>query len=204
MKRIFVTFCFVLSSVFSNAQDAFNLSFNAGAGISTFRGDAIPDDFDSPVNFIIGVNLEKNLSNNIFLRTGLNYGKKAIEFDVSFFDPSDFDPIIRPTTRESSIETLSLPVLIGYKSNGQLKFIADAGPFISVIISEDNILAKSTDFGINASAGLEYNLNGSGAIRLEIVEELGLSDINDSQLDIQSNTIRTNRLSLQVGYVIGF
>lgn len=204
MKRCYIVLLCALLGIISNAQNNYNLSLQGGVGYSNFRGDPISPEAEPQLNFVAGINVEKNLSSNLFIRTGLNYGKKAIETDVSFLILSDFDPILRPTIIETAIETLSLPVLLGYRSNGSIKVIASAGPFFSFVFNNENIISKSIDAGIMGTIGLEYGL-GKGALRLEIIEELGLSNINDSQLDTQVNDdIRTNRLGIQLGYVIGF
>ena len=183
-----------------NAQSDFTIGFTLGGGFGDFRGEFIPDDIKSQLSIVYGMEIQKNFGDHMYLRSGISYGKKEVEF-ATFIPLSDFD-IIQSSRQSINISTITIPVYLGYRSTGDFRFHANAGPFISFITDEENILVKSFDYGIGVSLGIEYTLSSSGIIRFEILNELGLADISDSIIEVENNTINTNRFGAYITYLI--
>lgn len=199
-KRFLILSVMLLSSFYMNAQSDFNIGFTLGGGLGDFRGEFISDDIKSQVSIVYGMEVQKSFGDHMYLRSGISYGKKEVEFET-FTSPNDFD-LFQSEGIPINISAFTIPVYFGYRSTGDFRFHVNAGPFISFITDEENISVKSFDYGIGASLGIEYALSTSGTIRFEILNELGLADISDPIIEIENTTIRTNRLGAYVTYFI--
>lgn len=183
------------------AQSDFSVAYTLGAGLTSLQGDLITDEAESQINLVVAVHIEKSLNENFFLRSGVDFGRKSIEIEgFTVFSQSDIN-LDSSESLKASVDALSVPFMIGYKSTGELKVIAAAGPYVSLLLRPENVIAKTFEFGASFNLGLEYAL-GKGALRLEVSEVLGISDINNSQLDIAGDAITTNRLGINFGYVM--
>lgn len=182
------------------AQSDYSIGFSVGAGLTSFRGDNFPDNADANIEPIFGVNVEKQMENGTFFRSGLSYGNKSVDIPNIFFDSNDPSDPRFDSTVDVSISTLTVPLHFGYKGSGDLAFVVSGGPFFSYILNSENILSKKLDFGIGAAIGAEYKIGVSNALRLELTEELGLGDIGNSRLN--PTAIKTNRIGINLSYIL--
>jgi hypothetical protein len=200
MKKLFILLLF-LSVTLTYSQSDLNIGFTVGGSFGDFRGNSIPENIKSQLAPIFGVEVQQSLSSNIYLRSGLNYGKNKVQFESFPIAPNDFD-LFESQEVPIAISVFTVPLYVGYRSNGEFRFTANTGAFISFISDEENIIVGDIDYGLGASLGVEYSVSKNGFLRLELHNELGLKDINDSMISLEDNTIKTNRIGIYITYLI--
>lgn len=199
MKNLLVILL-LLAPLLLKAQNDFNFGLTLGGGYGSFSGDSINPDASSKFAPVFGLSFEKQTKTNLFFGAALTYGQKKMEVDIPSMIIDPTDPTPQSNTAEFGIDATTLPLYIGYKSDGDLKFLIKGGPYLSIISKEENILVESFDYGLIGAIGLEYELSIKGSLRFEIQNELGLADINGSEID--SNKITTNRIGAYLTYLI--
>lgn len=198
--KYFILILALFLSALAQSQSNFNLGITLGGGFGSFNGDGIDPDASSKFAPVFGFSIEKQTETNLIFGAALTYGHKKMEVSIPgvIIDPTD--PISQTTTADFGVNAATLPLFIGYRSNGDLNFLIKGGPFLSLLSGEENILVESLDYGLMGSLGIEYGLSAKGSLRFEIQNELGLADINGSQID--TNKITTNRIGVYLTYVV--
>lgn len=193
-----VLLAFVSQGIF--AQDKLTLGVEVGANMSNFNSERSIIEGDALIAVAGGVSLMYSLSENIYLKTGLNYANKGETFEFSgSLDP--FDPVIRPIEDiDTFITTLSVPFYAGYRTNGTTRFFVNGGPFISFVLDSEVFIEKDIDYGLGFGLGLEYDFSDTQGVRLEVRNEFGLANVNGAPLD--TATISTNSLGLFLSYQV--
>ena len=199
MKNSIVVLALFLSALVQS-QSNFNLGITLGGGYGSFNGNAINPDASSKFAPVFGFSIEKQTETNLIFGTGLIYGQKKMEVNIPGLVIDPTDPITQTTTADFGVNAATLPLFIGYRSDGDLKFLIKGGPFLSLLLGEENILVESLDYGLMGALGIEYGLSEKGSLRFEIQNELGLANINGSQID--PNNITTNRIGAYITYLI--
>jgi opacity protein-like surface antigen len=180
---IFITL--LSTTIFS--QNEMRIGVNVGANITDFKGNIIIETADTKIGFLVGAYFEYYITENIALKTNLNYESKAFSSDGFIIDASGVG--IEEFTTITKFNYLTLPILIKYDFGTSKKIFVNGG------LTFDNFLnAKSKtdgffeEFGTSTSKLNQLDLNftiGVGAY-------FHLDDKNDINLEVRYSPHLTN------------
>ena len=194
----------ILLSTTIFAQDNIKIGINAGATYSKFRGNEIIENTDSKFDFLFGVSVEKNLKEDLSIKTNLNYERKSFSNERIVFDEDGSR--IGQTEIITTFNYLSLPVLIKYNFGVTRQFFINGGPYFGFLLNtksktegfpddDSTYLNKKIDVGISLGIGKKIQLNNMNDLSIELRNNLGLINISDVEV-FQDGTIKTNSLNL--------
>src|SRR5690554_5093449 len=178
------------------------LGINLGGNLFSTRGaNHFPNNFDSKIDFLIGINFVQQLKSNLYFKTNLNYERNTVGIDtetlISPTGPAE-DLSIRHT-----MHVLSVPLFLKRSFGEKEAFYINGGGFVNFLFSETGKLnGESVNFEwgstfktFNAGAGIGFGtvlfFDDKNSLDIELRNNLGL--LNISKLN---STVRTNTLSL--------
>jgi len=204
-KYFIFLICFTLS--FTVLSQNLKIGIEGGASYTNLRGNSIAEKSESLFSHLIGVYGEFPISEQVFLKGGLNYERKGSKIDSRIDDYNGIP--LESYTINNSYNYLTLPILIKYQFNGQVKFFINGGPYVGYLLNsksktkstndyDTSYLYKKIDFGLVAGVGMLIPFNDNFQFSLEIRDNLGV--INISKVDVVgSGTIKTNSLNFLLG-----
>jgi len=197
MKRNLLTTVFCLLSVCVYSQ--INLGVKAGLNLANLTGDDVEDAKFRPA-LLAGAYLGIGLTEKFKVQPEVLFvsaGSKTSGFDSSIGQNYD---------QSFKLSYVSIPVMFMYKITSFLN--VQAGPQISILTSAKNVIEydkagkidadikdtlKSSDFGINVGAGLDF-----GKFNVSARYCIGLSNIND----VSDSSVKNQAIQVAVGYSI--
>ena len=223
MKKItFLLFTISLITFKTTAQDSkAKFGIQAGLNYSSLRGYDSYSDKNPGFAYVFGLSFQHEIQENLSLRADLNYERKAQNFKgkIDVLNPDLPTEPIDGNYRykvTAYLNYIVLPIMLKYNFSSDKSFYINGGPYLGYLLksgqkSESNIpgtidsddedtkYKKSIDFGFSAGIGKEFKLNENNQIYIEIRENLGLTNISDTEI-IHNGTIKTNSLNLLLGY----
>jgi hypothetical protein len=206
MKKLFLSAVVLLTTGANVLAQAPQFGVKVGGNLSTITMSEDIDGIKSIPGFQIGVTLDYELAENVYLLSGLELaqkGAKVEEKEGGYKLTATAKPLY-----------LQIPIHIGYKFDmGSAKFVPQVGPYLAyglsgkatLTASENNVdvstdtdyfgednEVKRLDFGLTVGAGLEI-----GKIGVNLGYSLGLMNISDSGDD---SSAKNGSLFLTVGY----
>lgn len=187
------------------------LGMEGGAGIRTLRIDPKYPSLEAKtgISYTAGIAGQYNLSDMWSVKLGTAYERKG----------ADIKRTDIPTQGKVNIDYISMPLLLKAKFGNKIKFFANAGPYLSILLSSKNKLdaysnvpeivtntdstTESTDFGISAGIGVEIPVGQCGAFTIEVRDNFGLKNISKSN-ETNAPEIKLNTANLMIGYVFKF
>ncbi|MEO6903030.1 MAG: porin family protein [Bacteroidia bacterium] len=183
----------------------FYIGVDGGPSLIFLRGSKVIDNHQkSAIGFSGGLFFQFNFKNVISLRTNVAFERKGGKFTAPATDNNGTS--IGELTACSSIDYLTLPVLVRATFGNKIQYFINAGPYFGyllrdrVVVKGDNILTfigdytasdKRFDTGISTGLGLSVPLNKNLAVSFEIRNNLGLYNISAYPID-NNGTIKTN------------
>lgn len=224
MKTTHLLITVLLVSIFglfntSSAQyKQWNAGFEGGPSATfTVGNDAVDLDTKPNFGFLVGIFGQYNFNNTYSLKLAANYQQKGSKLEISQPDSAGFSYV---QDGKLKLDYITIPLLFRgeFGSSSSLKFFANAGPYIGILLTNKTTLdansttnqpervtdntdsTKSTDFGITAGIGLQFSVAKSTLLTFEVRDDIGLTNISDYT---SGGSTKTNSLSLIVGLSFG-
>ena len=202
-----------ISSIKLNAQSRhdFKIGINAGLNYPDIRGNEYAKYNNFKVGYLVGVTFDYFLSQNLSLKSNINYERKIKEIRLTYYD-YDAEETGKENFREIT-QFINLPVLLKYEFLNS-NFFINGGGFLNIFLNEkykpeypnkDNneySEKKNIDAGFSAGVGTNINLNEKNNLTLEIRDDLGLINIGGVPQSIDGK-VQTNSIKLILGWNLG-
>ena len=156
MKKLLTIALLVLASQGIFAQDKLTLGVELGANLSSFNNETelASGEYNSITRLAGGLSVMYDLTDNIYLKSGLNYAQKGQEFKITVFGENPNNPADDILLESVSyISTLSIPLYIGYRTSGTTRFFTNGGAFFSFVTNSELFMGEDTDFGLGLGLG---------------------------------------------------
>jgi len=170
------------------------IGFRGGVNFATLSGDDI-DDADSRTTLNVGGFVTLPVSSVFGIQIGAGFTSKGAEstedgttvsFNLSYIEIPVLAKISVPSTGNVGLHFLAGPA-ISFRTS--CSFDAEGGGVsLSVDCDDTSIFAdggkiKKTDFGVMVGAGLDFSLAPNTSLLVELMYNLGLSELGDSGVD---------------------
>lgn len=183
----------------------------AGAGFRSLKIDPPYPSLDTRAGFSYtgGMSIQYNIDDTWAIKIGAAYEKKGTDFDRTDIQ----------TDGHVDLNYIAIPLLFRSKFGKGIKYFTNVGPYLGIFLSNRTTInaysgnpsveinndssTKSIDFGLSLGFGLEIPVSSTGAITLEIRDNLGLTNISRSK-ESDAPELKTNTANLMVGYVLVF
>jgi len=193
----------ILLTSITFAQNELRVGINAGANLSSFRGNSFIENSKSKIGFLGGVSFEYYLKDNLSIKTNLNYERKSIEQGGGYYDEYG---IFTEMKANIHYDYLTIPILLKHEFGKSKIFYINGGPFINFLLStkiigdnspSDDITSfyKKIDGGLSIGIGTKFQLNDKNNLNIEIRDNYGLVNISDVAV-VDGGTIKTNSFNL--------
>jgi opacity protein-like surface antigen len=208
MKKLFLAASILFATGANVLAQAPQFGVKIGGNLSTVTTTEDSEGLKSNPGFQIGVTLDYELAENVYLLSGLELVQKGFKVELEE-DGLEYTLTGKPLY-------LQIPIHIGYKFDlGNAKFVPQVGPYLAYglggkattkmsvddvemdmstdvdYFDEDNNV-KKLDLGLTVGAGLEI-----GKIGVNLGYSLGLMNIADSDDD---SSVKNGSLFITVGY----
>ena len=209
----------LLFSQNENSNPHFKIGINIGPNYTTLRGDSFSEEYDSKINYFIGLKSEYYINEKISVIANLNYDSKYVKAKFNKIYPSIFFPN-NPSEElridnELKFKYLNLPILVrcylGSKNNYfinlggfynhllNFKYIINSGQsfplaFQGLNNNDLNDFIKTSDFGVSFGFGTSFNLQNKTSLEIEVRNDSGIPEIQKYDFfgfkSIKTNTLR--------------
>jgi len=217
MRNLFFLFVFLLCAVVSQAQSDYILGIKVAPVISSYRIQNTNDDYDidnasSALKLSFGLVVDKKLTENYVLSTGLIYIPKGVELSTELLNT---DPQAGLATfndpDEYKLQYLQIPVTIKLFTNefipdGRIAFQLGMAPEIKVYeeaLEPDNALVQKFqpfNLPVVLGAGVEYRVGINTILFGGVSYQRGLNNIlKDTQLGSDELELRSTVVSIDAG-----
>ncbi|MFI1743115.1 porin family protein [Thalassobellus sediminis] len=197
-------------------QDKIITGINTGLTYSDFRGNRFFENFDSELNYLIGVSIDFKISEKLFLSTDLNYEKKSVKLfypesnvtNIFVGTPIGEAPKPIPDLKfQTKFQYFSIPIMVKYFFGKNLEFYVNGGPFLSYLLDVKNIddgnesdldfndSFNKTDFGLTFGFGYNFEIDENNSISIELRDNYGINDNSKSNNSNFSST-KSNSVNL--------
>ena len=192
----------------SFSQNEMRVGVNSGATLSKFRGNDIIKNTNPGIGFLIGLSFEYSLSQNISLKTNLNYSRKSFSNTSNGFELHGFSS--KEIKTRTNYDYLELPILIKYVVDNSERFFVNGGPFLGYLLkaesktkgfldNDSTVLNKKMDLGLSIGIGTIFRFDDKNNLSIELRNNLGLINISDVKV-YRNETVKTNSLNLILGW----
>lgn len=217
MNKLTLNISLLFISPLSYSQNSkMKFGIQTGLNYSNLRGyEVTPTPYytESPAfAYLGGINLEYQIKEKLYLKFNLNYERKVQKTDniVELF--SDFEYNVYEFTTKKKFDYLVLPMMLKYNLTDVNSFYLKGGVFVGYLIKATltndlnssefekvELDYKKLDLGFSFGLGKNFELNQNNSIYFEIRENLGLLNINKSEVWNNRNA-KTNSINLIAGY----
>ncbi|MBA6153120.1 porin family protein [Gelidibacter maritimus] len=206
---LLITIGFMCSMALT-AQNDFKIGLNAGINYPHVRGSEYAYN-NFKVGYLLGATLDYYLTENLSLKTNINYERKVKKIQLIYFDNQ-----AQQTGKENFNqihEYINIPVLLKYEF-GSSKFFVNGGPFFNYLFNtkissgyayddSDSVSEqKDFDFGLSLGIGTNISLNENNDLTIEVRNDLGLIDTGNVPKHLDG-TLKTNAIKLILGWNLG-
>ncbi|CAM1374566.1 porin family protein [Tenacibaculum xiamenense] len=210
MKKQYVLLFFA-TLVLTNktfAQKDITFSINAGLTYSSLFGNEFANQLDSEFDFLVGVGMNYLLTENLSLKTELNYERMKSSLISELINTNGLPN--GKLTSYAKTTYLTIPLMVKYNHDG---FFVNGGPFVGILLSSKTIAEnnqidnseglKAVNFGISLGLGKEFKINDSNSFIIEIRDNFGL--MNTSNIPVYRNgSVKTNSVNLILSWNFSF
>ena len=223
MKKYFlVLIALILVNQFCFSQESrlnrIELDIEGGPNLSLMYGKSyMVDNVKSGIGFQGGFSFQYNFSRLLAIRTDIIFERRVIKGkdEVTFTD--EFGNVIGTGTFYNHYNYLVLPILLRTSFGNHLRFFANAGPYIGLLLkgkffSEITITgeqtsgtledAKKIDLGLSTGIGLSLPLSEHIAIAFEARNNLGVLPVNNKEYGDGNAKFNTTEILLSISYGI--
>ena len=208
MKRATILVALAMFALVGTAQAQLSAGVKAGVDLANLGGDAeelLEVNLSSKLGFSAGAFLGVDLHEYFRLQFEVQYvqkGAKAEEGGVDIKFNLDYVEFMVPLTLLIPVEGAVAPRIYAGPALGlevSCKFSGDEGGVsIDIDCADAGVDTKSIDYGVFFGAGVDFAI-GSGAIMLDVLYNLGLSNINDTAGTTDMTAKNTN-IQFLAGY----
>lgn len=169
------------------------LGFGVGASIASLSGDEV-DDLDSRTGITASASITFPLAPNVGLQIGAGYTEKGAEGDIDggtgtlrldYFDVPVLLRLGLPAAGPLSAHGY-LGAGLGFEAKCELEG-SDGQTSITVDCDEAGLETKSFDLGAVGGVGIDYEIGARISLVLDLLYNLGLTDVDDSDTDSVKN-----------------
>lgn len=210
LKSTIVTIALLMFGLSLNAQDKkVTAGVKAGMNLSTITGDA--DDVDSKFGYHVGVTIDYELTENLFLMSGVEFTTKGAkekgEMETGYDWNADVELTVNPMY-------LQVPIHFGYKLDiaKETKMVFRAGPYVAfgvggkakltgnyIADEKTNVFKtngyKNFDFGFGLGTGVEFK-----KYALNVGYDFGVTNIDNTKDKDERETFRNGNFHIGLGY----
>lgn len=216
MKKVIALFCglFVATVTHSFGQDnRLDIGFEGGPSYCSLRGNSHAKEYNNlRFTSLGGIFVQANLTDHISLRTAINFDRKG-GFDYS--DLTDINgAVVDKGYSYANYDYLTLPILFRVSTDRNIRFFANAGPYIGYLLKSSFTLkengyktlysfdntsnCKRFDIGVSTGFGLCTPVGRKLGLSFELRNDLGL--LNTSSVPvIDDGSIKLNSTKLIIG-----
>jgi len=219
-KYLLVLLALILVNQFGFGQESrlnrIEFDIEGGPNLSFMYGNSYTvDNVKSGIGFQGGFSFQYNFSRLLAIRTNISFERRVIKNkdEVTFTD--EFGNVIGTGTFYNHYNYLVLPILLRTSFGNHLRFFANAGPYIGLLLKgkffseitstgeqtsgtlED---AKKIDLGLSTGIGLSLPLSEHIAIAFEARNNLGLLPINNKEDGDGGAKFNTTEILLSITY----
>lgn len=212
---IFLTFFLIESAFTQNSK--FNIGVEAGPNCTYLKRNTFDMNSDYPIfRFSSGLTFNYKITNLFSIGTGIAFEQKG---NISDYHHTDLATAFPPFTYDewrdiSRFNYLTLPIFLKITFGKNKLFFADAGCFMSYLISENLIRQskyfpkevydytdsfKRFDYGITAGVGMSKPIKDRIVISFEARNNLGVFDLIDDKGWSYNQILKTNSVNFLVG-----
>ncbi|MCG8332585.1 MAG: PorT family protein [Chitinophagales bacterium] len=213
MKKVFSILPLLLLSFFIIGQDS-QLSFGIeiGTTISKLRGNEFVENHDLLYGFSAGLLTEYTISPHFALRSGFAFERKGADATPAYTDQNG-EPLPKKTV-QLQYDYLILTTTAAYTTNGNLPFYFGAGPYIGLLLKQQDVVKsydqfsertrdytenhKKLDAGLSCELGIKLPL--SSHLLLDIGPRANIGLTNTSKIPvINDGSIKVSSIELALG-----
>jgi hypothetical protein len=196
-KYVFTLSILLLLTISTFSQKKIRVGVNTGLNYSSIWEKEIGEEFNSEFSFILGVNLEYSLNENLLIKSGIDFERKVVSFEL---------PISSNSRKRISdgYDYLIIPIFLKYEFGQSKKYYLNSGPYFGYLknrtIEKIDFLNKQNKrFNMALSLGIGHNffIGEMNVISFEIRNNLGLSNIHDN---ISRRTKKINSINLIINW----
>lgn len=203
--------CFLWAPEGLKAQhDDFILGIESGMGIRSLKGHIegiVVGKTAMGIGQTGGISLQYYFSNEFCIKVGLLYAKKGAKSKWEYLDDNGNRISFQTTSLEFNY--ISFPFLFRYELGKKVKYFANLGPFLSVLVGNpsdqlgsviditDDL--NSLDFGMSSGIGVQFPLQKKLHISLELRNDLGLVDISNFPFPNPDRSLQSRTTNLLLG-----
>lgn len=218
MRTLLLSISFFCTTLSYSQDSKFKFGVQGGLTYSDYRGNQLDisstEYTEKPgLGFLGGLHVEYQLKKRIRLKLEVSYEQKIQKEKNTF----TYGGKVYNFTSKKNQDYVVLPLMLKYSFSDRNSFYVNGGPFIGFLLKSDitndaekieNVnmntidnmaLYKKTDFGVSIGVGKTFEINQKSSIYIEIRDNLGLSNINNYDIEEYGN-LKTNSLNLMVGY----
>lgn len=178
----------------------FDLSSGIEPGIRYLSYPEINESSGSSVTLSGYIEGEHNIKGNFFTGLGLGFVRKGYSKNESLRD--DFGNYIDEGKVFANLDYLTIPLRIGFKSNGKVSYRLYSGVFTGFLLHQnsENINAinfNGFDFGFVFGAGTHFRIKENSRLGIDLIQNRGLVSV--TPVDV-SRTL-TNTFGLRMSYI---
>lgn len=217
MRNLFFLFIFLLGTMVSYAQSDYILGIKVAPVISSYRIQNTNDDYEidngsSALKLSFGLVVDKKLTENYILSTGLIYVPRGVNLATELLntDPEAALPAFNDPD-EYKLQYLQVPLTIKMFTNefipdGRIAFQLGMAPEIKVyeeaLEPDDALVEKFQPFNLPVilGAGVEYRVGINTILFGGVSYQRGLNNIlKDTQLGSDEFELRSTVVSIDAG-----
>ena len=213
MKKILLVSALIFMATFSYAQLGFGIK--GAVTMSNITTDIAEIEEAAQTGFQFGGFVR--IGDKWHLQPEAYFSMKngQFNFDITEVDPGNLNTITKSVNYTTTLNTIDIPVLIGYKliDPPLMNVRLQAGPVASIVTSkkfkmevdgveqsvddDEGDIFKDMNWGLQFGAGVDFLM-----FTVDLRYELGLSNIYDKPEGAEDNTMKNNVFFLSVGWKI--
>ncbi len=196
---------FAVSALLAPASLAAQTSLSVGGGLTLakaqFSADGLDITPDSRMGLTVGVSMTKPLSETVDLQLGGAYVQKGYKVSLDFFGETVEGDLKADYLELTALAKPSFPM------DGEMSFHVLGGPALGVSMGCSSTVGEETedcsddlaslDLGVLVGAGIQM-----GSFRVDAAYTLGIMDVDATEDDEESASIKNRSMSIQAAYVI--
>ncbi|RAV98802.1 outer membrane beta-barrel protein [Pseudochryseolinea flava] len=206
-KIFWMTIVIMMSTISLTVAQLKRVDVFVGPGLMSIRSEIPIDLYDPKIGIGGGISASYGISDDLSLNAQLLYERKGAQEKVAFRDNNNIS--LGEGTIYTRLNSISIPVTLGYEFGGSVRMQVAGGFFVSSLITQKTVTKnghgesfngdgnpnfKSFDFGATIVYTLYIPVSDKCDIRIGLQDNFGLKDLSKGNW-----SFRTNALNLFVG-----